>query len=132
MEAVWRRYTEPYPYSHRVWSDAYLAAFAAVAGLTLATFDQGFGKFSDVPGIGSGVGPTADVAPAVAEAVGHPGYFTSRAISLNSGVPASRSSSNRAVSTEVMPAPAAFIFSSPTRLLAGVRDDTASSTTSTS
>ena len=48
LEAVWRRYTEPHPYSHRVWSDAYLAAFAAIAGLTLVTFDQGFGKFSEV------------------------------------------------------------------------------------
>ena len=48
LESVWRRYTEPYPYSHRVWSDAYLAAFAAVSGLTLVSFDRGLAKFPEV------------------------------------------------------------------------------------
>ena len=48
LEAVWRRYTERHPWSHRVWSDAYLAAFAAAAGLTLVSFDRGLGKFNEV------------------------------------------------------------------------------------
>jgi toxin-antitoxin system PIN domain toxin len=29
-----------------LWADAYLAAFASVAGLTLVSFDRGFSKFS--------------------------------------------------------------------------------------
>ena len=48
LESVWRRYTEPHPHSHRVWSDAYLAAFAAAAGLTLVSFDRGMEKFPEV------------------------------------------------------------------------------------
>jgi toxin-antitoxin system PIN domain toxin len=31
-----------------LWADAYLAAFASVAGLTLVSFDRGFSKFSDL------------------------------------------------------------------------------------
>ena len=32
-------------YSPKLWQDAYLAAFAVAAGLSLVTFDQGFRKF---------------------------------------------------------------------------------------
>ena len=32
--------------SPNLWTDAYLAAFAASAGLRLVSFDQGFSKFS--------------------------------------------------------------------------------------
>jgi len=46
LETVWRELTQLSQPSPNVWSDAYLAAFAITAGLHLATFDQGFRRFS--------------------------------------------------------------------------------------
>ena len=42
LEAQWRAYSWRRRYSHKVWSDAYLAAFGAVDRLELITFDRGF------------------------------------------------------------------------------------------
>ena len=39
--------TRPQP-STKLWADAYLAAFAEVAGLTIVTFDQAFRKLGQV------------------------------------------------------------------------------------
>lgn len=47
LEMVWRRYTQHLTYSHKVWNDAYLAAFAAVADLKMVTLDTAFTKYSD-------------------------------------------------------------------------------------
>jgi uncharacterized protein len=48
IEPVWRTYTERRSFSPKVWNDAYLAAFARVAGYELVTFDQGFTQFKDL------------------------------------------------------------------------------------
>ena len=45
LEAELRRLTKGFPYSPKLWQDAYLAAFAVAADLPLVTFDQGFRKF---------------------------------------------------------------------------------------
>ncbi len=45
LEEDLRRLTKGFPYSPKLWQDAYLAAFAVAAGLPLVTFDQGFRKF---------------------------------------------------------------------------------------
>ena len=45
LEQAWREYTKNRGYSHRVWNDAYLAAFARTSNLTIATFDQGFREY---------------------------------------------------------------------------------------
>jgi len=45
IEAELRRLTKGFPYSPKLWQDAYLAAFAVAADLSLVTFDQGFRKF---------------------------------------------------------------------------------------
>lgn len=45
LEGVLRRLTKGFPYSPKLWQDAYLAAFAVAADLPLVTFDQGFRKF---------------------------------------------------------------------------------------
>ena len=42
LEAILRRFTEKLKHSPKVWSDAYLAAFAIASGRTLVTFDRGF------------------------------------------------------------------------------------------
>lgn len=42
VEAALRTLTQSAEASRRVWSDAYLAAVASVAGLAIATLDQGF------------------------------------------------------------------------------------------
>lgn len=47
LEKVWKIYTRNRKYSHRVWNDAYLAAFAQTANLKIATFDQGFRNYKD-------------------------------------------------------------------------------------
>ena len=46
LQAKLREFTRGFPFSPRLWQDAYLAAFAATAGLGLITFDQGYGKFA--------------------------------------------------------------------------------------
>jgi toxin-antitoxin system PIN domain toxin len=48
VELVWREYTRPDSVSPKLWQDAYLAAFAAQAGMELVTFDQGFRQFQDL------------------------------------------------------------------------------------
>jgi hypothetical protein len=45
LEPCWRKFTEGGTYSPKVWSDAYLAAFALVSGIALVSFDEGFQKF---------------------------------------------------------------------------------------
>ncbi|NKB67930.1 MAG: PIN domain-containing protein [Candidatus Latescibacteria bacterium] len=45
LEATWRDYTRDQTHSSKVWSDAYLAAFAVAAGMGVLSFDKGFQKF---------------------------------------------------------------------------------------
>ncbi len=45
VELAWREYTKSRRYSHRLWNDAYLAAFAQTAGLEIVTFDKGFREY---------------------------------------------------------------------------------------
>ncbi len=45
LEHAWRKCTSNRGYSHRVWNDAYLAAFAQAANLEIVTFDQGFREY---------------------------------------------------------------------------------------
>jgi predicted nucleic acid-binding protein len=42
LEEAWKMLTRNQIYSHRIWNDAYLAAFAQTADLKLITFDKGF------------------------------------------------------------------------------------------
>jgi toxin-antitoxin system PIN domain toxin len=49
IEALWRNFTANRSVGHSFWTDAYLAAFAETAGLTLVTFDQGFKKYKNTP-----------------------------------------------------------------------------------
>ena len=49
VEPLWRSYTQGQTFSPKVWNDAYLAAFARAAGLTIltmVTFDGGFAQFA--------------------------------------------------------------------------------------
>ncbi len=48
LEHLWRRYTTGAVYSPKVWNDAYLAAYALGADLTLISFDKGFSQFEDL------------------------------------------------------------------------------------
>ena len=41
LEDAWRRFRARRRHSHRVWNDAYLAAFALAGGLDVVTFDSG-------------------------------------------------------------------------------------------
>ena len=45
LQTKLREYTKGFPFSPKLWQDAYLAAFAVSIGLGLVTFDQGFDKF---------------------------------------------------------------------------------------
>ena len=45
LETRLRELTQGFPFSPKLWQDAYLAAFAVEAGLGLVTFDGGFEKF---------------------------------------------------------------------------------------
>ena len=45
LEPIWRSLTTRQTFSHKLWNDAYLAAFAICAGIELVTFDQGFKQF---------------------------------------------------------------------------------------
>jgi uncharacterized protein len=49
IEDQWRILTQSHSYSHHIWNDAYLAAFAMSASLKLVTFDRGFRSFPNVP-----------------------------------------------------------------------------------
>ena len=46
LQAKLREFTRGFPFSPKLWQDAYLAAFAVSAALGLVTFDRGFGKFT--------------------------------------------------------------------------------------
>lgn len=46
LEKFLRAYTKSGLSAHRVWQNAYLAAFARAAGFELATFDRAFEQFS--------------------------------------------------------------------------------------
>ena len=46
LEIRWRDYTGPRVPATKLWTDAYLAAFAQGHGLTVATFDQGFTRYA--------------------------------------------------------------------------------------
>jgi len=48
IESIWRSNTQNLAFSPKVWNDAYLAAFAQLAGLEVVTFDQGFGGYSAI------------------------------------------------------------------------------------
>jgi toxin-antitoxin system PIN domain toxin len=45
LDAAFERYTSGRAFTPRLWTDAYLAAYAQASGLTLVTFDQGFRQF---------------------------------------------------------------------------------------
>lgn len=45
IEPVWRQFTHGSHFSTKVWSDAYLAAFASTGGYTFITCDKGFANF---------------------------------------------------------------------------------------
>jgi uncharacterized protein len=51
LEDVLRRLTKGFPYSPKLWQDAYLAAFAVARDLPLVTFDRGFHKFRTLKSI---------------------------------------------------------------------------------
>ena len=46
LEAELRQITKGFPYSPKLWQDAYLAAIAIASDFPLITFDQGFSKFA--------------------------------------------------------------------------------------
>jgi toxin-antitoxin system PIN domain toxin len=48
LERAWRSFTSNRVYSHKVWNDAYLVAFAQKANLRVVTFDQGFRSYEAV------------------------------------------------------------------------------------
>ena len=48
LESLWRKHTKGFTYSPKVWSDAYLAAFAEASDALLVTFDQGFSSYKGV------------------------------------------------------------------------------------
>jgi len=48
LEKAWRVSTRNRGYSHKVWNDAYLVAFAQTANLEVTTFDQGFREYNTV------------------------------------------------------------------------------------
>jgi toxin-antitoxin system PIN domain toxin len=49
IEDAWRSLTPNRTVGRNAWTDAYLAAFAEVAGFTLVTFDRGFTKYRNTP-----------------------------------------------------------------------------------
>lgn len=48
LDASFERFTAGQAFSPRLWTDAYLAAFAQAGGLTVVTFDRGFRRFPDL------------------------------------------------------------------------------------
>ena len=44
LEDAWRTQTRAHHQGHNFWTDAYLAAFASAADLTLLTFDRAFAR----------------------------------------------------------------------------------------
>lgn len=47
LESNWRAYTQQESFTPKVWSDAYVAAFAQAAGLEVVTFDRGFQRYNE-------------------------------------------------------------------------------------
>ena len=45
LERLWREYASSRTYSPKVWTDAYLVAFASSAGLTMVTFDRAIASY---------------------------------------------------------------------------------------
>jgi predicted nucleic acid-binding protein len=45
LEETWERFSKAGRTSPNMWTDSYLAAFAAGASLRLVTFDRGFSRF---------------------------------------------------------------------------------------
>jgi len=48
VERHWRVYTQRRSFSPKVWSDAYLVAFARAASFELVTFDNGLAQYKNV------------------------------------------------------------------------------------
>lgn len=48
IEAFWRAYAQGRSFSPKVWSDAYLAAFARAGSLDVVTFDKGLRQYGGV------------------------------------------------------------------------------------
>jgi toxin-antitoxin system PIN domain toxin len=48
IETIWRSNTQNATFSPKVWNDAYLAAFAQLAGFEVVTFDRGFTNYSSI------------------------------------------------------------------------------------
>lgn len=48
LEHVWRKFTTGKFFSHKIWNDAYLAAFAVCGQFMLVTFDGGFKDYPDI------------------------------------------------------------------------------------
>jgi toxin-antitoxin system PIN domain toxin len=48
VEPVWKRYTQGLFTGTNVWTDAYLAAVAAVQGMQLVSFDRGLSRIKDL------------------------------------------------------------------------------------
>lgn len=48
VEQEWKAQTRAHHKGHNFWTDAYLAAFAAAADLTVVTFDRGFARRKSV------------------------------------------------------------------------------------
>lgn len=49
IEAVMQKYTLRAQFLQADWTDAYLAAFAQLAGLRMVSFDKGFEHYGDLP-----------------------------------------------------------------------------------
>ena len=49
LELEWRSYTHRRTRSPKLWSDAYLAAFAKASSLEIVTFDKGLRQYKGVP-----------------------------------------------------------------------------------
>ena len=48
IESIQRQITQRQVFSRKVWTDAYLAAFAQSAGLEVVTFNKGFTRFQNL------------------------------------------------------------------------------------
>lgn len=48
LDGFWRRWTQFGTFSHNVWNDAYLAAFAIAGGFEIVTFDRGFAQYKSL------------------------------------------------------------------------------------
>jgi toxin-antitoxin system PIN domain toxin len=48
VETPWRTFTHGQSFSHHVWNDAYLAAYAQAGGYEVVTFDKGFHQYPSI------------------------------------------------------------------------------------